>query len=175
MGTISDKFDFSLFFSNIIIYCIIAVNRNIMSLLKEIFEAGEFIKAKATILFLIPFWYVSIYLFNYQFYHREDTIIIVTMCIVISIVSSFSLAACLIFLFNPKQVKNTYLNAMSASVIILCLWLSLLIFIVYSSGFLFNQFIFFYLFIIIYFFPILVAGLVILLFPKTIITMKIKE
>jgi hypothetical protein len=56
---------------------------------------------------------------------------------------------------------------MSISVALLSVWLSLLIFIVYSFEFLFNQFIYFYWFIVIYFIPIFILGLSALIKAKT--------
>ena len=59
-----------------------------MSILKELNESHASLKAIALNLFIIPFWYVAIFLFNNEFYKSSDSIIITTMCIVISLVSS---------------------------------------------------------------------------------------
>ena len=132
-----------------------------MSIIQEVNESNEIIKAKAVNLLLLPFWYVSMFLFNKSFYSKEDTVIIVAMCIVLSLISSFSLSLCLdIFINKNNKSDNIYLNTMSISVALLSVWLSLLIFITYSFEFLFNQFIYFYWFIIIYFSPILVLALI---------------
>lgn len=137
--------------------------------MQEINESNEIIKAKAVNLLLIPFWYVAIFLFDNSFYYIGDTIIIVAMCIVLSLVSSFSLSICLDeFINQNNKSDNIYLYTMSISVALLSVWLSLLIFIVYSFGFLFNQFIYFYWFIVIYFSPILALTLISVLFRKNI-------
>lgn len=146
-----------------------------MSIIREVNESNEIIKAKAVNLLLIPFWYVSMFLFNKSFYSKENTIIVVTMCVVLSLISSFSLSISIDgFINRNNKGDNIYLNTMSLSVAILCVWLSLLIFIVYSFGFLFNQFIFFYWFIVIYFSPIFILGLIFVMFRKKLEVNNIK-
>lgn len=63
-----------------------------MSLIKEVNESNQIIRAKAVNLLLLPFWYVAIYLFNNSFYSKSDIIITASMCIVLSLVSSFLLS-----------------------------------------------------------------------------------
>lgn len=126
-----------------------------MSILKEINESHISLQATALTLFLVPFWYVSIYLFAKDFYKSSDTIVILAMCIVISLTSSV-----LFFLFCDKQsgLENTekpLISNMILSVILLSFWITLLIFITYSLHFFFNRQLYFYSFVIIYYLPIL--------------------
>jgi hypothetical protein len=148
-----------------------------MSIIKEVNESNQIIKAKAVNILLLPFWYVSIFLFNNSFYSKADIIINLAMCIVLSLVSSFLLSVGLSQYIQPnKNENNLYLNAISISVAFLCVWLSLLIFIVYSFEFLFNQFIYFYWFIVIYFIPIFILVLFALIKEKnTKSEKKLKE
>jgi hypothetical protein len=93
-----------------------------MSIIQEVNESNEIIKAKAVNLLLLPFWYVSMFLFNKPFYSKEDTIIIVAMCIVLSLISSFSLSISLDpFINKNNNGDNIYLNTMSISVALLCI------------------------------------------------------
>lgn len=131
-----------------------------MALLKELDESHESIKAVALNLFLIPFWYVSIFIFNNEFYKSSDSIIIFTMCIVISLISSFLFHVFLSKLKEPDNREKPFFETMLSSVALLTIWLSALIFVVYSLGFLFKIFIYFYWFLVIYFTPII--GLLIL-------------
>jgi hypothetical protein len=138
-----------------------------MSILKEINDSNEFIKAKAINLFLLPFWYVSIFLFNYEFYSKSDSLIIIAMCIVITLTSTFSLSL-IIEKLNIINGDNTeddnYLYHSSISVILLIIWLSILIVLFYSLGFLFNVYIYFYWYLVIYSTPIFLIFLVTLIY-----------
>ena len=135
-----------------------------MSLFKEIHESHEIIKAKAVNLLIIPFWYVALFLFNNEFYKAENYFIIVPMCIVLSLPATF-LMAIVVAVGLDYQTKNvdeeiSYLDCSTASVSILTAWLALLIFIVYSCGFLFGQFIFFYWFLVIFYAPVVMLFLI---------------
>ncbi len=136
-----------------------------MSILKEINESHDFVKAKATNLFLIPFWYVSIYLFNNEFYTKADSLIIISMCITITLTSSF----CLTLIFDGIRTLNNgkkydFFNNTVLSVTLLTSWLSFLIVLFYSLGFIFNIYIYFYWFLVIYSSPIFLIWVLNLIF-----------
>ena len=134
-----------------------------MSILKELNESHASLKAIALNLFIIPFWYVAIFLFNNEFYKSSDSIIITTMCIVISLVSSV-----FFFIFLIKIEVNTsdniFFEKMMVSTAMLIAWLSVLIFVFYSLGFLFGIYLYFYWFLVIYFFPLILFYLLIEIF-----------
>ena len=139
-----------------------------MSLYKEITESHDTVKAIAVILFLIPFWYVAIFIFNNEFYKSSDNLIIFAMCIVISLISA---ALFTFFLQNITESKNgtkTILEYMGVSVAILIIWLSILIFSFYSLGFLFNINIYFYWFLVIYFAPLILLNFLQIVFGKSV-------
>ena len=133
-----------------------------MSIVTDIKDLHNSLKAYAMNLFLIPFWYIAIYLFNNDFYKSADNIIIWIMCIVISSSSSLGFAA-ILSCFNDDKNRspaNDYLDMlkdMTNSVWILCIWLCLLTFITYSIRFLYNKSIYFYYFIVIYYTPIVLV------------------
>lgn len=144
-----------------------------MSLIKELEESHDSIKALALNLLLIPFWYVAIFIFNNEFYVSSDIIIKLAMCIVISISSSVLFTIFLYKIDAEKKVNKTFFQNMIISVSMLAMWLSALIFATYSLGFLFNIYIYFYSFLVIYFSPIIFLNLLpILLGEKNTQTKK---
>lgn len=130
-----------------------------MSILKEINESHISLKAISFNLFLIPFWYVAIFIFNNEFYKSADSIIILAMCIVITLSSSGYFSFVLSFFKVESDKRKAFFTQMILAVSILCAWLSLLIFIVYSLGFLFDIYIYFYSFLSLYFIPIFISHL----------------
>lgn len=135
-----------------------------MSLLKELNESHETLKAIAISSFLIPFWYVAIFLFNNEFYNSSDNIIIFSMCFVITFCSSVGFTFFIGELKFENQTYKTFFNQMIISVAMLIGWLSTLIFVIYSLGFLFNIYIYFYWFIVIYFLPLFILYLLLKIF-----------
>ncbi|TDD99956.1 hypothetical protein [Flavobacterium sandaracinum] len=126
-----------------------------MSILKELNESHISIKGLSISLFLVPFWYISIYLFGNDFYKLAGNIVVLAFCIIVSVTSSV-----LSLMFCDKvnrlaRVETSLINNMSVSVILLTFWISFLIFITYSIEFLFNKLTYLYVFIVIYYTPIL--------------------
>ena len=134
-----------------------------MSILKELNESHASLKAIALNLFIIPFWYVAIFLFNNEFYKSSDSIIITTMCIVISLVSSVFFSIFLIKI-EVNTSDNIFFEKMMVSTAMLIAGLSVLIFVFYSLGFLFGIYLYFYWFLVIYFFPLILFYLLIEIF-----------
>lgn len=129
-----------------------------MSILKEINESHISLQAIALSLFLVPFWYISIYLFGKGFYKSADNIVVLAMCIVISLTSSV-----LFYLLCDKRgglenTENPLINNMAVSVILLSFWITLLIFIAYSLNFFFKRQFYFYWYVMIYYLPILILN-----------------
>jgi hypothetical protein len=136
-----------------------------MSYIKDLSESHDSVKAISLNLILIPFWYVAIFMFNKEFYKTYDSIIVTSFCLVLSFLSSMLLA----FFWNTIDIRNKakvdFFSNMNLSVGLLTIWLSILIFISYSFGFLFKQYIYFYWFIVIYFAPIILLYILQFLFP----------
>lgn len=139
-----------------------------MSLFKEITESHDAVKAIAVILFLIPFWYVAIFIFNNEFYKSSDNLIILAMCIVISLISAILFTFYMQNIYEAKNKNKTILEHMSVSVAILIIWLSILIFSFYSLGFLLNIYIYFYWFLVIYFAPLILFNFLQIVFGKSV-------
>ena len=133
------------------------------SIIDEINNLHSSLKAIVLNIFIIPFWYVAIYLFNNEFYKSANNLIMLAMCIVLSLVSTFLVS----IMFhkaheevNENSEEDWYvIDLFSNSISLLCSWLTILIFIIYSLGFLFNIYIYFYWFLVIYFSPLVVFAL----------------
>ena len=140
------------------------LTENTMAIIEEINKSHISIRAMSISLFLVPFWYLSVFLFGNDFYKSADNFVVLAFCLVISFSSSV-----IFYLFTEKtggleNTKEPMLNCMSFSVIILSIWLLLLIFTTYSFDFLFNQKIYFYWFVVIYYIPLLFLNLLVLVF-----------
>ena len=140
------------------------LTENTMAIIEEINKSHISIRAMSISLFLVPFWYLSVFLFGNEFYKSADNFVVLAFCLVISFSSSV-----IFYLFTEKtggleNTKEPMLNCMSFSVIILSIWLLLLIFTTYSFDFLFNQKIYFYWFVVIYYIPLLFLNLLVLVF-----------
>lgn len=129
-----------------------------MSLLKDINDSNDVIKGKALILLLVPFWYFSLYLFNLEFYQKNDLILMLSFCFIVSLLSVF-LVSYFVDVFLKKHISE-YLNTVTASVIILIIWISFLIFSFYSLKIFLDIKVLYYWFILIYFTPIFVFILI---------------
>ena len=135
-----------------------------MAIIEEINKSHISIRAISISSLLVPSWYLSVFLFGNDFYKSADNFVIISFCLVVSISSS-------VIFYQIKEktggLENTnepMLNCMSFSVAILCIWLLLLIFITYSFDFFFNQKIYFYWFVVIYYSPFLILNLLLLVF-----------
>lgn len=130
-----------------------------MSIFKEINDSEEEIKLIAIPLFLVPFWVVVIFLFNNEFYRASDSIIIITMSIVISMVSAFWFFSIMFLIYRMNKQKSELLQTMGFSVILLIVWTSILTVILYSIGFLYNIYFYFFYVLVIFCIPILIVNL----------------
>ncbi|MDV3461827.1 hypothetical protein CMV04_12485 [Elizabethkingia anophelis] len=125
-----------------------------MSALKDVLESNEFIKSGSLIFIMMPFWYISIYLFNKNFIDRSDYIAISCFCYGLSVVSVYSSAFSILvsdirlgkrrrlfLLIGPELIKHT-------------IFLSVLIFIFYSIRYIYNWKIDYYVFMLCFFTPV---------------------
>lgn len=65
-----------------------------MSALKDVLESNEFVKGVALSLIMMPFWYVSFYLFNHDFILNENYVTISCLCFVFSITATYLGGSC---------------------------------------------------------------------------------
>lgn len=98
---------------------------------EKLIDLSVIIKTKISVVILLPFWYLSLYLFNTDFYNSSDLILKVVTCFCISLPaeSVFSYFFYLLMKKNGYETDNKLL--IDASVFVLLLWLSLLIFLSY--------------------------------------------
>lgn len=136
-----------------------------MSILKEISESHSFVKVLVISLVLAPFWYLALYLFNYDFFKTEDIILKTVFCTSISVASSLALGNLAArfhkyakgkeeFAFEVYVVVAIYLN---------CIYLSLMLFIGYSIQYFTEYSVIFYWFLFIYLLPIMLGVLLLTL------------
>ncbi len=130
-----------------------------MAIIEEINKSHISIRAVSISFFLVPFWYISVFLFGNEFYRSSDNLVILSFCIVISLSSSGLFSLFTSKIGDLKSTKEPLLNSMSVSVVMISIWLLLLIFACYSLDFLFNKKIYFYWFVSIYYIPILFLNL----------------
>jgi len=104
---------------------------------------------------LIPYWYISIYIFHPNLYNTNDRLLILAICFGLTLISSFLTS---VYLINPK--KDDFIfdeNIVIPSSILQSLLLSIIIFLGYLSKLYFKIIFLFHGFLITYF------GLLILL------------
>lgn len=134
-----------------------------MSIIEDVNKLSVSLRIIAVNIFLIPFWYISIYLFNNDLYKSLDYILIFAICIVFSISSSLPLGD---MMNKAEKESKDYVESLEnyfamtlSSIITLCIWLSILIFVTYSLKFLYNFTFDFYYFVVIYYIPIVTLWL----------------
>lgn len=135
-----------------------------MSIIQEINNSHISIKTISLSSFLLPFWYLSVFLFGNDFFKSADNFVILAFCLVIIFSSSV-----LFYIFIDKvntddQSKDRMINNMSVGVMLLSIWILILIFIIYSVKFFFEKEIYFYFFCVIYYIPIIILNLLSMVF-----------
>lgn len=129
-----------------------------MTLFKEISETHHILKACAITLFLVPFWYLSIFLFNNQFYYDTDLIIKIVVCITLSLSSSFAFYI-FVYTLSDKNPKNIPYE-IAISTMFLIVWKCVLMFAAYSFCFFSGNQLYYYWYIVIYFVPIIIFSII---------------
>lgn len=142
---------------------------------KDIIELSEFIKARVSLLLLLPFWYLSLFLFQTDFFNSSDLILKIVTCFCIS------LPAELIMYLNISNImirrgyeENNIKNVPDFTIFILTIWLALLIFIVYILKNRTTCHIPFYLLVLLFYFVPFLSGVFALL-QKRILKLEQKE
>ena len=125
-----------------------------MSIIKDVNEAHDSLKALSLSLLLAPFWYFSLFLFTSNFYIESDLILKIVFCLIASLLSAYLTSLAIGNQINEK--KNDVMKSMILAVFFLILWKSLLMFIVYSVFFFLKKEIYYYWYTIIFFLPIIV-------------------
>jgi hypothetical protein len=137
-----------------------------MALVEEINKSHVAVRAFAITLFLSPFWYLSTFLFANNFYKSADNLVVFSFCIILSLSSSIVFY---IFVDKTTELKKTaepLLNGMTASVFVIAIWLLLLMFLNFTSKFIFGKELHFYWFVVIYFTPIIILAILASLFSN---------
>ncbi|MCA0133922.1 hypothetical protein [Winogradskyella alexanderae] len=98
---------------------------------------------------LLPFWYISIYIFHHEFYKNDDFLIIASVCIGLTIVSS--LLTSIILTRSEKDTNILEENVVIPTVAIQVILLSLIIFLGYLFKVFFGKIFHFYGFLLTYF------------------------
>ena len=123
------------------------------NLMEKIIELSELIKARISILLLLPFWYLSLYLFHVDFYNNSDLILKVVTCLCLSLPAEFSISLSLTkVLMNRNYTEDKLRNLTDFSVFVLIKWLSFLIFISYVLKSFTSYYIPFLLFVCLFYF-----------------------
>lgn len=135
-----------------------------MSIIQEINNSHISIKSISVSMFLLPFWYLSVFLFGNDFFKSADNFVIISFCLVIIFSSSIFFYIFIDKVADEDLSKDKMLNNMTVAVMLLGIWLILLIFLMYSIKFYFKMEIYFYYFCIIYFIPIVVLNFLTLVF-----------
>ena len=134
-----------------------------MSIFKDLSESHEILKGIAITAVSSPLWFLSIFFINKPFYDSTDLIIKIILSV------SLSVIVCLYYVFGNISEKNkkapfSYIISVSASFIFF--WKAILLFTVYSVGFLFDTWIYYYWYIVIFFIPIIISLLIRLVSKK---------
>lgn len=137
-----------------------------MSLLKDIAESNDDLKAIFILLLIMPFWHLTFFLFNNSFFSNNTLITLITFYFCLTFLSSLIMLWGFSF-FNIEVEETDYTVTFSAiSLIIQVIWISLLILINYLCSIFFNSFLKLFWFIIIYFIPIILFPLFMLITNK---------
>ncbi len=136
-----------------------------MSIFSDLGNAPKDLKSMLIPSILIPFWYITFYIFHPVFYHDNEFILILSFCICLTISSSmvgtffmsYSEDTSKLFLDEDNLRRSTY-----ASLIIH----AGLIFAGYTWSLIFHEIFLFYSFLITYF-VLLILFLVIVVFSKS--------
>jgi hypothetical protein len=142
--------------------------------MKDVIDLSELIKAKISLLLLLPFWYLAIYLFNNDFYNTSDLILKVVVCLCLSIFSEVLFTVSFLLILELRNYKKEDIkNIEDFSTVNLILWLSFLIFISYTLQHYTDYYTPFYLLILLSQIPSLFVFFLVLLYKK-VITLKEK-
>lgn len=130
-----------------------------MSYIKDIQESHDALKGIVSSLFLMPFWYLTIFLVNHELYTNNNFTTLVVISFVLSI-TSFIFMVIVALLSDSPDDNSTFFEVTIFCVSLLWLWKVILLFVVYTIAFLFKQELYFYSYIVIYFFPIIILILI---------------
>lgn len=127
-----------------------------MTFYKEISESHDTIKSIGLSTLVSPFWFLSLFLFNHNFYNNSDLVIKIILCLLLSMSSVIVLS---VFAFNVNKSKYNLVQNVSVSIFILIIWKAILIFSIYSICFFFQVQLYFYWYILIYFIPLVIISI----------------
>lgn len=112
--------------------------------------APDSLKSVLINLFLLPFWFISIFLFNGDFYNSADFILAMAFSLCLTIASSMAFA--ILNTIGLKDNKGIFdVGQSTFSVYIQIIWICILIFLCYSLRYFDIQTIDFFGFVVCYF------------------------
>lgn len=121
---------------------------------------------------MLPFWYISIYIFSPSLYNSKDYLLIGSICVTLTIIASIITSSMVVGMSKTNE-KILDTNITFLSIFFQIITISPLIFICYIYSVLFNKILFFHYFILIYF--LLLIAIHILLFLTEKNTRNIKN
>lgn len=120
--------------------------------MKDIVELSALLKSKISLLLLLPFCYLAIYISNKPLYDNSDLILKVVICLCLSFVAEFILSFNIFKLLKNSGFEEEKMkDLVDVSVIVLLLWLSFLIFVSYSLDYYTSYYIPFYNLILLFY------------------------
>jgi len=100
-------------------------------------KISEQLKSLLSYSIILPFWYISIYIFNIELYNSNDLILLTSICICLTLISSI-LCSIMAFILIDKGTILTMDNTL-LSIIIQISTISLFIFLSYIYSLLFGK------------------------------------
>lgn len=138
-----------------------------MSLIRDISESHDLLKCIAISLIVAPLWYISIYLIHPELFEKTDFIFKVIFCSVNSLLTAIPFS---LFLNVIDEKKNSNLIESSiVSTLIVFLYKSFYLFIIYSILFLNNKSMYFYWYIVLYYIGFILLIIAVSLLDKLLI------
>ncbi|MBF6654061.1 hypothetical protein C3B47_14490 [Flavobacterium columnare] len=142
----------------------------------KIIELSELIKERVSILLLLPFWYLSLYLFNFEFYNNSDLILKIVTCFCLSLPAELTVSLNLVRLSSHKNTSEEKLNYFAdLSIFLLIKWLSILMFISYIFDIFTSYYMPFLLLVCVFYFLPLLSVVLQLLHNKMLKKQELEE
>lgn len=130
-------------------------------------EKAPAIKSLLGFLVPLPFWYIALHLFHSDFFYQNDFVLLAAYCICLSLSAGLFFSNILTVVLEEdlktrpqdetKGILNLYVTA--AGVMLQLLWQIILIFVLYSWELASSREVSFYLYVILFFFPLIIANL----------------
>ncbi len=129
-----------------------------MSYIEDFFK-NDFLKSLLFPATMMPFWYLSIYMINNEFYLQTEMAILIIICYVICLTSLLMMSSIISLFDNDFRNRNDphlMMGIFLVATIFLLVWKVILFFLAYSTLFFFDNKLYYYWYIVIYFIPLFV-------------------